>query len=121
MAKTRKKPETTVELTEENDIVKALEKRAKIYLRGIGVEDKDIAKWLKDPKRCRLYIVREKKKYHFRLSCFDRDFNRRMHDTYGIGCREPWGETMWTKNVSRLAVSTNHKATSRHVRPVRHG
>ncbi len=116
--------ETEVELPSQNEVIQTLTKRALIYLRGIRMTEDEIRSWLRDRKRCRLYIVRDGRKnakVHFRLSCFDRRINRRLHETYGIGCREPWNETMWTRNVARLAVSTSDRARPRYMRPVSGG
>ena len=71
-----------------------LEKRAKIYLRGIGLTGPQIKVFFSDQKRCRVYQLTN----HVRLSCFDKDLNQRFYVTYGIGSIH-FNETMWTKTV----------------------
>lgn len=90
--------------------VQHLVERALFYLRGIQLTEPQIRAWLADEKRCRVYVVRDGRSgnhVHFRLSCFDREINRQLHTVYGIGCRWPYGETMWTKNVAQVIGATD--------------
>ena len=82
-------------MAKHDEILEGLKKRAKIYLRGIGLTTKEINAFFRDEKRCRVYILQ--KGTHVRLSCFDKDINRRLHETYSIGSKG-FGETMWTKS-----------------------
>lgn len=80
-------------MADRDEDLRELRRRAGIYLRGIGLTDGQVSGFFRS-KRCRVYELREGR--HLRLSCFDRDLNRRLHETYGIGSRE-FRETMWTR------------------------